>query len=281
MCQGLKKVPLYFSSSNISRINSNISNRLLTYNYFNDALCGNEVFSVLNVPYGATVSWPKSANLSFDGSSTGSTVTIYPTSDGASWVEPSITKGSTSVSFPRNNFWAGEPHDLELYCEGRGMLYTYDFYVTPFYDNDSIVWGVYPPPAEINVHGYGTATIYFDEHGFYDIWAYVANECGDGTYAYITDFYVSDDYYLLSPNPANNEIEITFNDDQSANSKSADLPEEEYLVTITDINGIAKIQKEYKGIRFTIPINNLKDGNYFVNLSNDKMNKTQQLIIKH
>ncbi len=115
MCQGTKKVPLYFSSTNISRINSNISSRLITYSYFEaDALCSGETFSISNIPTGYTVTWPKSSNLGFSGSSTGSPVTIVATSGGDSWVEPTLTRGGVSVSFSKDEFWAGSPNSSHM-----------------------------------------------------------------------------------------------------------------------------------------------------------------------
>jgi hypothetical protein len=160
------------------------------------------------------------------------------------------------------------------------MLYTYDFYVMPFYDGDSIVWGVYPPPAEINDHGYsGYATIYFEEPGFYDIWAYAANECGDGTPAYIYDFYV--DELLMSPNPASTEVEITLSDGQQEGLISSNVAsDDEFTVTIFDNYGTARIQKKYSGKKFKVSVSSLKEGNYFVKIDNGKITATKQLIIK-
>lgn len=253
-----------------------------------DEVCSssNESYSV-SIPSTASVVWSKTGAVNQVGGNTGTTYTVSYAYNDEATITATIKNSQGQTFLTRSkDVWVGEPHDLELYCEGRGDLYTYDFYVTPFYDYDSIVWGVYPAPAEINDHGYsGYATIYFDEPGFYDIWAYVANECGDGTYAYITDFYVSDDYFLLSPNPATNEVEVTVNDGIAENLKSGSLEsgsleDDEYTVTITDVNGITKSQKKYKGKRFTISVQHLKDGNYFVNLKNEKMNKTEQLIIK-
>lgn len=238
-------------------------------------------FTVNNLPSGATVSWTCT--------STNNNLTIDPISGYAyatnstssqETITAIIHTGCGNVTLPAKTVWVGEPHELELYCEGRGNLYTYSFYVTPFYDGDSIVWGTVPATAELTDLGYGYATIAFDEPGIYDIWAYVANECGDGTPAYITDFYVYE--LLMSPNPASTEVEITISTGLEEGSKNANwYSDDEYTVTVLDIYGTVKIQRKYSGNKFTIPVSSLKDGSYIVKINSKKINSSKQLIVKH
>ena len=85
----------------------------------------------------------------------------------------------------------------------------------------------------------------------------------------------------MSPNPASTEVEITINAGPEEGMKSeSQSSDDEYTVTILDIYGVAKIQKKYYGKKFTVPVNSLIDGNYFVKISNGKINATKQLIIK-
>ncbi len=110
-----------------------------------DEVCSssNESYSV-TIPSTASVVWSRTGAVSQVGVNTNPTDTVSYGYNGEGTVTATI-KNSHGQTFNRSkDVWAGEPHDLELYCEGRGMLYTYAFYVTPVYDYDSIVWGVYP-----------------------------------------------------------------------------------------------------------------------------------------
>jgi len=180
--------------------------------------------------------------------------------------------------------WVGAPHDIELYCEagtGGKVGDNYPLWVPSFnYDYDSIVWGAYPVPEELIDLGGGYANIRFGSPGTYTMWANNVNSCGYSTTAYIQNFYVYE--LLMSPNPASNEVEITISAGEAEGSKSASLSSDDaYTVAVLDIYGSVKIQKKYSGNKFTIPVSNLKDGNYFVKVSNNKINSTKQLIIKH
>ncbi len=172
------------------------------------------------------------------------------------------------------NFWVSDEYDFDVYCEGGdgGPVGSYPLWVTPYFSGDNIEWGVYPY-AEITDMGNGYASIYFDSPGNYTISANSDHGCADNpAYAY---FYVYN--YFLSPNPANDDVEVTIDYGESENLK---MKEQEYLVTITDVNGLVKSKKKYNGNKFHVSTNMLKDGNYFVNLKSNKISATKQLVIK-
>jgi hypothetical protein len=125
MCSSVQPGTPYFSSANLSAMNSYIADtaKLIEYLYYNDdCICSNETFSVSNIPYGFSVSWPKSSNLAFNGNSTGSPVTIKPFSSGSigeGWVMPTLTRSNSSVSFPKDEFWVGKP---QVYTLGNNLV---------------------------------------------------------------------------------------------------------------------------------------------------------------
>jgi hypothetical protein len=250
-----------------------------------DEVCAssNETYYV-TVPSAASVVWSKTAVFNQVGGNTGSAYTVSYASNGGGTITATIKNSQGQTFLTRSkDVWAGKPHDLDgVYCEGGEggpIEYSYPLWVSPVYYNynDIIAWGV-SPSADITDLGGGYASIHFNSPGNYTIWAYTTNECDDGDYAY-TYFYAYDYDFLLSPNPATDEVEIIINDGLTEKSKSSSFSEV-YMVTVTDINGITKSQKEYNARQFTISVQNLKNGNYLVNVSNDKMNKTKQLIIK-
>jgi len=234
-------------------------------------------------PRASNITWTLSPSNWFTTSSgNGTTANINSTYSGVGTGTATITfsfQMPSGESFTKSEtFGVSAEYDFDVYCEGGdgGPVGSYPIWVSPYFTGDNIEWGVYPY-AEITDMGYGYASIYFDSPGNYTISANSDHGCADNpAYAY---FYVYN--YLLSPNPANNDVEITIDYGESENLK---MEEQEYMVTITDISGFEKSQKKYKGNKFHVATNNLKDGNYFVNLSNlsnNKIHATKQLVIKH
>jgi hypothetical protein len=188
-----------------------------------------------------------------------------------------VTTPSGKNVFNSKTVQLASAHDIELYCEAGGggcVGYYYPLWVSPYYYPENIVWGV-DPEAEIIEVSPGYASIYFDAPGTYTISAYVDNECGTGNPAYIYNFQVSGGF-LLSPNPATEQVTITVNNDFSENITS----DKTYEVSILDTFGTLMSQNNYMGLSFKIPVNHLKDGNYFVKINNGKISVTKQLIIK-
>ncbi|MFZ2339269.1 MAG: T9SS type A sorting domain-containing protein [Bacteroidales bacterium] len=84
--------------------------------------------------------------------------------------------------------------------------------------------------------------------------------------------------YIVSPNPASATVTISV---VTAVAGAVNLPDINavYDVSIHDMNGVLQSRKEYSGDRFTIPVNNLKDGNYLIRIDNGKSVSVKQLII--
>lgn len=194
------------------------------------------------------------------------------------WVGLQITTPSGEVTIDVKKFFcAGVP--AVDYIDGPYSYNPYSFYAMPTLGSSGISysWDV-DPYAYISSWMYH-ADITFNDPGYYYITATASNVCGSN-WAYKV-FYHGGRGFSMSPNPAYDEVEITIKEVQPEEElEDALFSEQEYIVTITDINGIPKSQKKYSGKKFTIPVQHLKDGNYFVKLSNDKMVATQQLVIK-
>lgn len=86
--------------------------------------------------------------------------------------------------------------------------------------------------------------------------------------------------YSVSPNPASTEVTITVTGTGSGRGNPA-VGNAVYDVTVYDIYGIIQSRKKYSGDRFTIPVYNLKDGNYIIKIDSGKFISVKQLIIKH
>lgn len=100
-------------------------------------------------------------------------------------------------------------------------------------------------------------------------------------------------YFSISPNPASDEITITINNNitlsaindtiiTNLNISNIDTYEDmEYMVKIFNNQGIIITQFTRSGKNFKIPINNLRDGFYIVELNNGNNYYREQLIVKH
>lgn len=81
----------------------------------------------------------------------------------------------------------------------------------------------------------------------------------------------------MYPNPASEYVTITLTVDESV--KKEEVPSS-ILVQISDKSGIKLYSATKSGNSFTIPVNNLKVGNYFVSIIYDGKIENLPLIIK-
>ncbi len=247
------------------------------------SLCSATFYEIEEVPLGSTITWNQSANITRNSAQGANPCSFSPNGSGSGSIYAQIiTTCEDTFNITKTILIETPPHDLYgVWCEGGDagpVDYSYPLWTAPYYTGDSIGWEVYPA-ADITDLGQGYANIYFDSPGYYTIWAYTVNGCGEGNYVY-TYFTVYEYELLLSPNPAYDEVEITIDYGETDNFQSKNLAEQDYVVTISDMYGITQKQKNYSGKRVTVPIHDLKSGTYLVRLSNDKIDLTEQLVIK-
>ncbi|HEX2920199.1 MAG TPA: T9SS type A sorting domain-containing protein [Bacteroidales bacterium] len=233
-------------------------------------------FTVNNLPPGVTIEWTTGPYLTRSSPQGSNPCTFVSTGSGSSWVRVNLVSSCDNIVLPQKNVWSGLP-DITVYSEGGDGGYvgnSFLFYTFPN-EGDVIEWSVYPGGYVTQQYGQYNeyALIYFDTPGYHSIMADVTNSCGTAM-AY-HDFQVYGDY-LLSPNPASTVVTITVNKDKTVNVASDRV----YDVSILDMHGSLKTQDIYSGDKFEIPIQNLKDGFYFIKINNGKTTVTKQLVIK-
>ncbi len=81
---------------------------------------------------------------------------------------------------------------------------------------------------------------------------------------------------IISPNPANDEIEVTLNDItlESTNFESLDIQ-------ITNFQGLIVMSKVEENNKFTINTSSLKDGIYIISVEKNSNQYSKQFIVKH
>lgn len=128
--------------------------------------------------------------------------------------------------------------------------------------------------------------------------AYSSNSCGTGTNS---AFYLTKKTYGCSkslsmtifPNPASDNITISMNSGESLpnpDSFSSDLTELKYDKTVESANYTVSIYNSQSslvskttrsGKSFSVPLVNLKDGTYILEVSDGKNFSRQQFVVKH
>ena len=115
----------------------------------------------------------------------------------------------------------------------------------------------------------------------YNVYARAQNSCGTGAYG-STNIWIHD-YWLLSPNPASDIVTITRVVSDKDNTKviSSDSENTTCDIQILDYYGSLHYQTTKSGDSFTIPVSNLKNGNYFVKITDRNKTFNLKLVVKH
>ncbi|MDR2910223.1 MAG: InlB B-repeat-containing protein [Bacteroidales bacterium] len=133
-----------------------------------------------------TFTWSKSSNLSLSGS--GNSVLVSGTSNGSGWV--SVIDNFNNKEIARYDVWIGKPPMLDLNCESGYYFsagsYT-DWYVSPpLPQGSTISWSVVGSGgASARIIGASPSQpysiIYFNDPGYYSVFATITNVCGSTT----------------------------------------------------------------------------------------------------
>lgn len=237
---------------------------------------------------GSTYSWTKDNDLLdyVSGSGTTSYRVKANNNSGNGWLRLQITTPSGEVATTNyKNVWVGTP--ILNYVTGPESGYTYNtytFYADPRRDPLSqaeYTWILNPLNGNSVRPYYDYADIAFYKYGAYQVVARAENTCGLSEWA-VTEISISDNYgYSLSPNPASGNLTIIVTKLTTTESEATNPELTTYTVSIFNFYGILQSSVKKTGTNFTIPVGNLKDGNYFVQISNGKKTKSLPLIIKH
>lgn len=242
----------------------------------------NKTFTFNYLPTGGTITWTKSSNLSYV-SSTSTSYTVVSNSNGAGWIQASISVGTCDPLILRKDVWVGTPapsvtgptegsvgNSYPYYVNTTPEMMAYynvhDWSLSPYYDGNAIYDYDY----------WANAGFYAQQEGYFQICSTAQNACGVGYGTeYIWIYYYGD--YSIAPNPASTEVTIAVTKSSQDLVSSSDI----HKVSIYNLNGILQSQHKYSGDSFTVPVYNLNDGSYIVKIDNGKTVVNKRLIIKH
>ncbi len=244
---------------------------------------------------GSTYSWTRDNNLLdyVSGSGTTSYRVKAKSGDGNAWVRLQITTPSGEVATTDYKyFWVGKK-SYDVIGPGtypyEGCTNTqYSFSVSPFINTsrDTLTWSIIPSSGYIYPYytNYAAITFYYP-HAGYRVIANINSICG--TSHAETSIYIDECFdFLISPNPATdiitiNRVAVCEATDGKIMMKSPDAVNATYDIQIVDYYGSIHLQATKSGDSFTLPVSNLKDGTYFVKISNGKKVFNLKLVVKH
>ena len=194
------------------------------------------------------------------------------------------------------SIWVGLPSIDYISGPAEGSIHeTLQYFANGYQFGTDFNWSISPVYEENNLFTNGSSVeITFDS--FYDedylIICTPENVCGSGSPAY-KETHIYGYYFMVYPNPASDEVTLEINETTSLSAVKStgvtrngitniDTREKvAYTVRIYNSQGILVTKLTRSGKSFKVPINNLRDGNYIIELNDGKKSYREQLIVKH
>jgi len=245
-------------------------------------------------PYDA-ISWSNGSYLNITSGQGTSSCSFAATGNGASTVYATIYINSTGHTYSKS-VWAGKPVVTSINGPTEGYTYTqYNYWTNPSRNSLSqsqYTWVVNPETYGFNYQYYDWVTItFYQPYPYYLVRTRATNTCGASSWVY-KNVYIYGYYFSMYPNPASNEVAITINEaecqaiedneiSEVSVSKAITTDQITYSIRIYNSLGTLVSTATRTGTSFNIPITNLRDGTYIVELNDGKNSYHEQLIIKH
>lgn len=265
----------------------------------NTTVCSssNTTFTFKNRPSGVSINWTQSSNIQYISGQGTDQYTVRALSGGSGWVKATVSSISGCTTTTEYNYpvWSGAPVvSVTGPAEGcTNTQYTFQAHTNnpentyPF----SYTWEIYPYDGYISTSNVGNYAAYayitfYNEYSVagYQVKARAENLCGVGNWGSTAIWIQECLDYLLSPNPASENVTVTMLKSSVNNSNITTVSDRSvalYEVSIIDLYGSLFYSSKESGDSFIIPVNNLKNGNYIVRITDGKQSVNKQLIVKH
>lgn len=244
-------------------------------------------FTLTNAPVGSTKEWICGPYLTISSGQGTNQCTFSSTGNGSSWVSVIISPSTCGdIQLDHYNVWSGKPV-LNVSGPSEGYVNNYyTFYANPgTYSTPTDYYWVLNPLLNSHVYDYGSESeIYFyDEYEGYQVVCRAKNTCSSGAWGDYSltniDIY-EDEKFLMSPNPASESVTISLKQSSELETK-VEKSVAIYTVKIIDVYGNLLSSTIKSGGSFTLPVSNLANGNYFVQIVNGKKISNLKLVVKH
>lgn len=249
-----------------------------------DLVCSSGTqYTLVDLPSGSSITWSPSANITRYSAQGSNPCTFVPYEEGDyGTIDASISFDGNQYAVIDKSVWVGKPAP-SIVGPDEVECYTPEWY---FVDNESMKWGDYLWSTDYNMEILSTTTGYKAEaqgldEGYGQIFVEVTNDCGSNENRLVV--YVSCSKFMLSPNPASEFVTISRTVQNPLGLKKADnyIEPLEYSIQIVDFYGNLHFSGIGSGDSFTVPVSNLKNGNYYVKINDGKEEFNLKLIVKH
>ena len=260
-------------------------------------LCSSGSTYTVNNPPSGTLTWQTSLNISLV-SSQGSNPCNFMANgygDGPGWIQAYFD----GIPGPIINVWTGIFQSVVVNGQSGvcpGSLYVYTAQGSPSY---SYSW-TYPSNWMNNNQYQNTVQLQTPMYNmtYGTVQVSVTNECGTSGYSGITVYpgYGCPHYFTVYPNPASDNVTITLVENSSqvtnfdtdttsivnmnTNTLGADAPTN-FTVRIYNSQSAVVSTVTRSGKSFSVPLTNLINGTYIIEVSDGKTSYRQPLIVKH
>lgn len=248
----------------------------------------NTTFTASNAPTCSTIDWTTSSNLtvvSGDNTLTPIIKAISSTYSGTGWVQINYILDGETTAGPRKTVWVGKPRLVDYttipvwLCSGTSYIFI------PEIPSGTTITSITGLSGGVEVPLIGNYVVPGDVSR---ITLTMVNNCGSKTESRLI-LKANCLSFSIYPNPASNNVQLVI-DGESQSSTTANAspmttnkqnPVETYSIKIYNSFGTVFYSTKKTGKEFTIPVNNLKDGSYIVEVNDGTQSESQQLIIKH
>jgi Zn-dependent metalloprotease len=257
-------------------------------------LCfSNTQYTLSNVPPSSTITWTCSNNITRV-SAQGSNPCIFKgNATGSGWINATISNASCGSIIVPKNIWSGKFESTVVtgtpdVCPNS--LYTYIAQVPGGHSSSYSYSWVYPSNWYNNGQYQNTIllqTPYSPQYGVVRV--SITNSCGTSGYSGITVYpsYNCGGYFLIYPNPTSDELNIEINESAINAINDSLLPnldnneiEKSFEIRIFNSMGFLLKSTNESGLNFSIPVSDLNEGSYIIEINDGKSGYRQQFMIK-
>jgi Zn-dependent metalloprotease len=254
-------------------------------------------YTLNNMPPTDTIYWTCSSNMNMISNQGSNPCYFQGNSTGAGWIRAKIiTKDGTEILGPLKSIWVGKFENSVVTGTAAicpNSLYTYTAQVPGGHQtNYSYSW-TYPSNWTKNGQSQNTILLQTPSNPYYGtVRVSITNECGTSGYSGITVYPKQGcgSFFILYPNPASDNVTITINEpitsdiqelnkNELVNNSVAAIDFPTYTIRIYNNSGTALISIKGSSNTFTVPLVNIKDGIYIIEVCAGYNCYREQLIV--
>ena len=251
-------------------------------------------YSISNLPPIYTIEWSNGSNLTRVSPQNSNPCTFNLNGNGSSWIQAKLISSVGTITLPKKEVWAGKFESTVVTGQVQicpNSIYTYTAQVPgghlPSY---SYSW-TYPGNWYLNSQIQNLITLQTPLNPNYGTVRVSITNCnGPSGYSGITVYpgYSCGNYFSLTPNPASDIVNVVIDEnlsnisieEESTINNNMIEKSTNFIIHIYNNQGTLVNSLTQNVSRFSIPLNNLNEGNYIIEINDGKNYYRQHLLIK-